>query len=106
MSHSHRNHMMRTLVLNGFSVCPFIFSHQWPRNRDQMGRSMAAAQQTSTAKLPATFQIFLKTVPVLRIKESKLTSRNAFIFNFFALESEKDFKKDERTLLCGLPVES
>ena len=58
------------------------------------------------AKLPATFQIFLKTVRALRVNESKLTSRNAFIFNFFALESEKDFKKDERTLLCRLPVES
>ena len=60
MSRSHRNHMMRTLVLNGFSVCPFIFPHQWPRNRDQMGKSMAAAQQTSTSEIACNFSNFFK----------------------------------------------
>ena len=30
----------------------------------------------------------------LRVNESKLTSRNAFIANFFALESEKESKYD------------
>ena len=49
----------------------------------------AAAQQTSTAKLPAFFQKLKKTVRVLRVNEAKLTSRNTSIVNFFALESEK-----------------
>ena len=50
----------------------------------------AAAQQTSTAKLAATFQNFQKTVRTLRVNEIKVTSRNAFIDNVFALESEKE----------------
>ena len=34
----------------------------------------------------------------LRVNETKLTSRNAFIVNIFALESEKEPKNDEKTL--------
>ena len=44
----------------------------------------AAVQQTSTAKLPAFFFNF-KTVRAVRINETKLTSRNAFIVNLFGL---------------------
>ena len=62
-----------------------------------------AAQQTSTAKLPAFFRKILKTVRALRVNETKFTSRNAFIFNVFALEKEKESKKDERTLFSGSP---
>ena len=48
----------------------------------------AAAQQTSTAKLHAFF--FQKTVPALRVNETKLTSRNAFLVNLVALGSKKE----------------
>ena len=34
----------------------------------------------------------------LRVNETKVTSRNAFIDNIFALESEKESRNDERTL--------
>ena len=34
----------------------------------------------------------------LRVNETKVTSRNAFIDNFFALESEKEPKNDEKSL--------
>ena len=43
----------------------------------------AAAQQTSKAKLAAIFQKFKKTVRALRLKETKITSRNIFIDNLF-----------------------
>ena len=49
----------------------------------------AAEQQTSNAKLAAMFQKFLKTVHPLKVNKTKVTSRNAFIENLFALESEK-----------------
>ena len=58
----------------------------------------AAGQQTSTVKLTAFFKIFLKIVRVLRVNETKLPSRNVFIVHFFALESEKPSRNDERTL--------
>ena len=58
----------------------------------------AVAQQTSTAKLAAIFQQFQKTVRSPRANESKVTSRNAFIDNIFALENEKISKKDKRNL--------
>ena len=45
---------------------------------------------TIIARLPAFFQNFLKTLCALRVNETKLTSRNAFIFNLFALEHEND----------------
>ena len=45
----------------------------------------AAAQQTSKANF---FRI-LKTVDALRINETKVTSKNIFIDNFFPLESER-----------------
>ena len=53
--------------------------------------------------MPAFFQKNLKTVPALRVNEAKLTSRNAFIVNLFALvkkiqnnqkECEKESKYD------------
>ena len=49
----------------------------------------AAAQQKNTTSFPAFFQNFLKTVGTLRVKETTLTSRNAFIFKIFTLEREK-----------------
>ena len=56
-----------------------------------------------TGKLLAFFQIFLETVRALWVNETKLTFRNAFIFNLFALESKKESKKDKRTLIWGSP---
>ena len=50
----------------------------------------ASAQQTSTANLAAFFQIFKKTVRSPRVNETKATLRNAFIDNFFALESKNE----------------
>ena len=50
--------------------------------------------------------IFLKNFKKLRtlqLNETKLTSRNASMFNLLALESEKELKKDERTLFWGSP---
>ena len=58
----------------------------------------AVAQETSTAKLAAIFQKFQKTVRSPRVNETKVTSRNAFIDNLFALENNKKSKKDKRTL--------
>ena len=54
--------------------------------------------QTATTMLPAFFQKFLKTLHTLTVNETKLTSRNAIIFNLFALEKEKESKQDGRTL--------
>ena len=34
----------------------------------------------------------------LKVNKTKVTLRNAFIDNLFALESEKELKNDERTL--------
>ena len=48
------------------------------------------AERTGTAKLPAIFQKFQKTVWALRNNETKVTLKNAFIDNLFALESEKE----------------
>ena len=40
----------------------------------------------------------------LRVNETKLTSINAFIFNLFALENEKELKIDyKRTHFWGSP---
>ena len=58
-------------------------------------------QQTSTAKSPAFSQKFLKPLRALRVYEPKLTSRNAFIFNHFALESERESKMGERIFFWG-----
>ena len=57
----------------------------------------AAGQQTSSVKLTATFEKLYKTVCNLRLNEIKVTLRNAFIGNPFALESEKESKNDKRT---------
>ena len=39
----------------------------------------------------------------LRVNGTKVTLRNAFIDNPFALESDKDSKNEERTLFPGCP---
>ena len=62
-----------------------------------------AAQQTGRAKLAAFFPKFKKTVQALWVNETKINSRNTFIDNLFALESEKDSKNDETTLLRNWP---
>ena len=54
----------------------------------------ASLQQTSTVKLVAFFHKFKKIVYALRVNETKVTLRNAFIDNIFALESEKESKND------------
>ena len=53
---------------------------------------MFGLQQISAVKVPAFFQKVLKRVRALRVDEIKLNSRNAFISNLFALESEKNKK--------------
>ena len=57
----------------------------------------ATAQETSTSELAVFFQKFQKTVHALRVNETKVTARNAFIGNLFALESKKKSKNDKRT---------
>ena len=47
--------------------------------------------------MPAFFQKTKKTVRVLRFRETKPTSRNAFIVKFFALESKKQPMNDEKS---------
>ena len=54
-------------------------------------------QQTSAAKLAAFFEKFLKKVPTLRVNKTKVTLRDTFTSNLFALESKKESKNDERT---------
>ena len=39
----------------------------------------------------------------LRVNETKATSRNTFIDNFFALESEEETKTNERTFFSDYP---
>ena len=39
----------------------------------------------------------------LRVNENKNSSRNAFVVNIVALESEKNSKNEERTLLRDHP---
>ena len=58
----------------------------------------AAVQQAGAVKLAAIFQNFQKTLWALRVNETKITLKNAFIDNIFSLESEKEFKKYKRTL--------
>ena len=50
------------------------------------------SKPVATAKWPAFFQKILKTMRALGVNEIKLTSRNAFIFNLFGLESENESK--------------
>ena len=58
----------------------------------------AAVQQTSATKLAVFLKKMLKIVCALRVNETKVTLRNAFIDNLFALESQKEPKNNERTL--------
>ena len=44
------------------------------------------------------FKIYIKKVLAVRVNEIKVTLRNVFINTFFALESEKEWKTDERTI--------
>ena len=53
----------------------------------------AAAKETTMAKFATYFQKFKKTVCALRANETKVTSRNTFIDNVFALENKKELKK-------------
>ena len=53
------------------------------------------------AKLPSLFQKFYKTMRSLRVNETKLTLRNAFILDLFALRGEKESKYNEWTLFWG-----
>ena len=64
------------------------------------------AQQTSTAKMIAFFIRVLKTVNALRVNEAKLTSRNAFISNLFALEKGEKIKEGPKNSFLGLHAES
>ena len=50
----------------------------------------AAGQQTSRPKLPAFFEKLSKRVGILRVNETKVTSRNAFVDNIYELESENE----------------
>ena len=61
----------------------------------------AATPQTSTATLPSLFQKIKNTVLSLRVNETKLTLRNAFNLDLFALRGKKDSKYDKRTLFLG-----
>ena len=67
---------------------------------------VAASQQTSTAQLPLFLQKFQNTVRSLRVKKSKLTLRNVFILDLFALGGEKELKYDKRTLFWGFSAET
>ena len=49
----------------------------------------AAAKQTRTAQLPSYFQKHQDTVRDVRVNETKLTSRNAFTLDHFALGGKK-----------------
>ena len=59
---------------------------------------LAAAQQTSTAKFAAFFQKLKKTVCALKVNESKVTFKNTFIDNIFAIKSWKASEKDKTTI--------
>ena len=65
-----------------------------------------SSQQTSTAVLSAFFQTFSKTVRGLRVNETKVTSRNAFIVNLFCIRKWERIKKWERVPLSRLPADS
>ena len=49
-------------------------------------------------KLAENFKRFLKKVHTLRVNETKVTPRNAFIDSLFALKRDKESKNDKRTL--------
>ena len=54
----------------------------------------AAATESQYCKIACTFSKFLKAVRGREVNKSKLTSRNAFIVNLFALQSERESKYD------------
>ena len=58
----------------------------------------AAAQQTSTLKLPAFFLRFQTEECVLRVNKSKITGENTFNGNNFDSEGNHGSSKDEKTL--------
>ena len=53
--------------------------------------------------MAAFFKKFTKILRALRVNETKVTLRNAFIDNLFALESKKESENDERTLFQDCP---
>ena len=59
----------------------------------------AAAQQTSTLKLPAFFWRFQNKERVLRVNKSKITGENTFNGNNFDSEGNHGSSKDEKTFL-------
>ena len=48
------------------------------------------SQRTSTGKLPAFIKKLKKSVHAIKVNETKVTLRNAFLINLFALGSEKE----------------
>ena len=58
-----------------------------------------ACCKTSAAKLAAFFQKSQKIVSILSVNETKVTCKNAFTDNCFALESNKKSRNDKNTLL-------
>ena len=48
--------------------------------------------------MAAFFKKFTKILRALRVNETKVTLRNAFIDNLFALKNEKESKINERNL--------
>ena len=59
----------------------------------------AAAQQTSTVKLPAFFLRFQTKERILRVNESEITGENAFNRDLFETEDNHESIKDEKTWL-------
>lgn len=51
-------------------------------------------------------QKFKETVDILRVNETKVNSRNAFIESLFALKSAKQSKSDKKDLLSRLSMYS
>ena len=60
----------------------------------------AAAQQTSTVKLPAFFQKCQSEERVLRVNKSKITGENTFNGDHFEIQGNHESSKDEKTLFC------
>ena len=57
--------------------------------------------QTRTAKLPVLLQKSLDIMRALKFIETKITSENGFVPDFFALRDEKDSIYDKPILFWG-----
>ena len=64
---------------------------------------LAAASKLVQRNCLHFFKNFKKTVRALRVNETKVTLRNAFIDILFALESEIESTNDKRTLFRDCP---